>query len=202
MQSSTNTRATWRLGLELGQLEAGVLEIDDRLAERLAFLDVGDGVLHRRLDGGDRLDGDDQPLLRQLLHELDEAHAGAAQQIVGRHADIVEEQLRRVLRLHADLLEIAAALEALGRRLDGDQRRALGAELGVGLGDHDHQVGELAVADEGLRAVDHPVIAVHHRAGLDRTCRSEPVPGSVMAMALMSSPPTIGSQRCFCSSVP
>src|SRR6266851_200111 len=34
--------------------------------------------------------------------------------------------------------------------------------------DHDHQVGELAVADEGLGAVDHPVIAVHHRAGLDR----------------------------------
>src|SRR5215813_2795613 len=157
------------LGLELGELEAGVLEIDDRLAEGLALLDVSQRVLERGLDGGDRLDGDDQPLLRQLLHELDEAHAGAAaQQVVGRHADIVEEQLRRVLRLHADLLEIAAALEARRGGLDGDQRRALGAELGIGLGDHDHQVGELAVADEGLGAVDHPVVAVHDGAGLDR----------------------------------
>jgi hypothetical protein len=34
-------------------------------------------------------------------------------------------------------------------------------------------------------------------------CRSEPAPGSVMAMAPTSSPVhRRGSQRCFCSSVP
>ncbi|MNG41718.1 hypothetical protein D3C84_1310840 [compost metagenome] len=34
-------------------------------------------------------------------------------------------------------------------------------------------------------------------------CRSEPVPGSVMAMEQMHSPEAIlGSQYCFCSSVP
>ena len=160
------------LGLELGKLEARVLEIDDRLAEGLALLHVGDGVRHRRLDGGNGLDGDDQPLLRQLLHQLGEAHAHshflAAQQIVGRHADVVEEQLRRVLRLHADLLEIAAALETLARGFDGDQRRALRPQFGIGLGDHDDEVGELAVRNEGLGAVDDPVVAVHHRRGLDR----------------------------------
>ena len=36
--------ADLRLGLQLGQLEAGVLEIDDRLAERLALLHVVDRV--------------------------------------------------------------------------------------------------------------------------------------------------------------
>ena len=70
----------------------------------------------------------------------------AAEQVVGRHAHVVEEQLRGVLRLHADLLEIAAALEASRLGLDHDQRGALGAELGIGLGDDDHEVGELAVA--------------------------------------------------------
>ena len=34
-------------------------------------------------------------------------------------------------------------------------------------------------------------------------CRSEPAPGSVIAIAEISSPETSpGSQRCFCSSVP
>jgi hypothetical protein len=67
----------------------------------------------------------------------------------------VEEQLRRVLRLHADLVEVAAALEPFDLSVStDDQRRALGTELGVGLCDDDDQVGELAVGDEGLRAVD------------------------------------------------
>ena len=88
--------------------------------------------------------------------------------MIGRHAHVLEEQLRRVLRLHADLLEIAAALETFALRLDGDQRGALGAERGIGLGDHDHEIGELAVRDEGFGAVDDPMVAVHHGRGLDR----------------------------------
>ena len=125
-------------------------------------------MFQRRLDRRHRLDGDHQAFLWELLHQLHEAHARPAQQMIRRHAHVLEEQLRRVLRLHPDLLEIAAALETLGLRLDGDQRRAFGAELGIGLGDHDHQVGELAVGDEGLGAVDDPLVAVHDGRRLDR----------------------------------
>ena len=35
-----------------------------------------------------------------------------AEQVRGRHAHVVEEELGRVLRLHADLVEIAPALKA------------------------------------------------------------------------------------------
>ena len=105
---------------------------------------------------------DQQPLLRQLLHQLDEALPFlVAEQVGGRHAHVVEEQLRRVVGLQADLVEVAAALEALDLvGLDDDQRRALGALRRVGLGDDDDQIGELAVGDEGLRAVDAIVVAV------------------------------------------
>ena len=41
----------------------------------------------------------------------------------GGTRDVVEEQLRRVLRLAADLLELAPAREALGVGVDGEQRQ-------------------------------------------------------------------------------
>jgi len=65
------------------------------------------------------------------------------------------------LRLHADLVEVAATTEA--RRLvglDHEQRDALRALVLVGLADHDDEVGQLAVGDEGLAAVDRVGAAV------------------------------------------
>ena len=63
------------------------------------------------------------------LHQLDEALALlGAEQVFGRQRHVVEEQLRRVRRIHAELLELAAAAEAwrvVG--LDHHQRDALGA---------------------------------------------------------------------------
>jgi hypothetical protein len=59
--------------------------------------------------------GDDQPLLRQLLHHLVEAAPFlAAEDVLGRDRDIVEEQLGRVGGVQPDLLEVAPAGEALG----------------------------------------------------------------------------------------
>ena len=51
--------------------------------------------------------------------------------------DVVEEQLGGVLRLEADLLEVAAALEARHAALDDEQADALVAGVGVGARDHD-----------------------------------------------------------------
>ena len=79
--------------------------------------------------------------------------------------------------------------------------KPLRALLGVGLGHDDHQVGVDAVGDEGLRAVEDVVVALVDRRVL-MPCRSLPVPGSVIAIAVIISPvQNLGSQRCFCSSV-
>jgi len=87
--------------------------------------------------------------------------------------------------------------------LHQDQGSPFRALVRIGLGHQDDQVGALAIGDVGLGAIDHIVIAVLDRrrayALQDRTLRL----GSVMAMAVTTSPDTMpGSQRCFCSSEP
>src|SRR5450759_5402855 len=154
--------------LQLSQFELGVLEIEYGLAEYLAFPGVADGFSEHRLHGGGRADGDDETLLRQLLHQVNEAFVQFPQKVRCRHAHLVEEQLRSVGRVLPDLLQLAAFLDSGPVRLAPDQRHALGAGGGVGLG-HDHdQIAIEAVADEGLAAADHVLIALLHRAGADR----------------------------------
>ena len=91
-----------------------------------------------------------EPFLGQVLHQVDEAHALFAEQVLGGHLHVGERQLCGVLAVQADLVELASALEALHVALDDQQREALGALVGIGLGDHDHQVSVDAVGDEGL----------------------------------------------------
>src|SRR3546814_3324076 len=87
-----------------------------------------------------------------------EAAAEATEHVVLAELDIVEEQLRGIGRMQADLVEIAAALETGQRGVEREQRRALGAGFRIGLGGkHDH-AGMLAVGDEGLRAVEDEAI--------------------------------------------
>ena len=146
------------------------------MGEGLALLGIGQGFLHGQLHGGNPGKRHDQALLRQLLHELHKALAFVSpQQVGGRNKHIVKEQLRGVLRVHAQLVEIAAAAEALHLiGFDHEQRHALCTLVLVGLADH-----------------------------VRTASKSEPVPGSVMAMAPISSPVARrGSQRFFCSSVP
>ncbi|KIU01529.1 hypothetical protein QU38_01155, partial [Staphylococcus aureus] len=138
-----------RLGLAFSELEGRVLEFEDRLAERLAFFRIGGGQLHRALHRRHRADGDDQPLLRQLLHELDEALALlGAEQVLRRHDRVLEEQLRGVAGLQADLVEVAAAAEAVvAGGLQHQQRQALGAGAASARHD-DHEIRGLAIGDE------------------------------------------------------
>ena len=51
--------------------------------------------------------------------------------------------------------------------VDQEEREAVIARVGVGLGDEHDVVGAVAVGDVGLRPVDHPLVAVAHRARLD-----------------------------------
>ncbi len=72
---------------------------------------------------------------------------------------VVEGQLRGVLGVLADLLEVAAALEALHAALEDEQRDPAVALGRVRLHGRDHEVRVDAVGDEGLGAVD-DVVAV------------------------------------------
>ncbi len=136
MQWSTKTRATVSLVLTSASLNWVFWKSRTRLAERLALLDVVQGLFQAALGGGDALDGDIQTLLGQLLHQLDEALAlDAADDVLGRNLHVIEEEFGGVVALHADLVEVATALEALGSvGFDDDQatcpwRPAVGSVL-------------------------------------------------------------------------
>ena len=86
--------------------------------------------------------------------------SSAPKQVVGGDLHLVEEQFGGVLRVLAQLLKVAAALEALDLvGLHEQQRDAFGALSRIGLGDDADQVRRLAVGDERLRAVDDIAIA-------------------------------------------
>ncbi len=155
------------LGLHLGQLEAGVLEAGDGGAEGLAGGDVLDGLFQRAARVAHGGDGQGQALARQLVDQVAEAVADTAEHGAGRHPHIVEEQLRSVGAVLADFFQVAAAFEAGQGGVHQEQGGALGAGLGVGLGGEHHDVGVLAVGDEGLGAIDEiTAFAVRQGRGL------------------------------------
>ena len=125
------------------------------------------------------------------------------EQAVGGQVDLVEEQFRRVVAVEPDLVEVAAAGEALVAFLDQEQGNAARAAFLGGARADDDQVGALAVGDVGFGSRQPPAVAVPFRAIDFMPCRSLPALGSVMAMALMVVPSTMpGRWRFFCSSLP
>ena len=81
----------------------------------------------------------------------------AAEQIACRHPDAVELQLGGMRRAATELVELADHLQAGGAAGHDEQRLPLVAELLVDHGVHDVDVGDAAVADPHLVAVDDPV---------------------------------------------
>jgi hypothetical protein len=79
------------------------------------------------------------------------------------HPDVVEEQLRRILRLEAHLFQVAAALESLHAALDDEQRHGVGVVVRIGLRRDDDDIRIDTVGDVGLGTVEHPVVPVLHR---------------------------------------
>ncbi len=154
--------ADLQLGLEVREHEAGVLEIEHRLAEGFAVLHERDGIVIGLLRRSLGRHGDRKALLRQLAHQIDEALALFAEAVGHRNAHVIEEQLRRVRSVLADLVEIAPAREAFAIGLDQDDRHALPCRLhlGIGLGADQDQVGILAIGDIGLGTIDDIMVAV------------------------------------------
>ena len=155
------------LGRHLGQGEPVVLELAHRLAERAALLAVGQRVGQGLFGDGQRGDADGDPLPRQALHQRDEPAARLAEQVGGRHLDVGEEQLRGVLRVHAELVQVPAAGEAGNAPLHHEQADPAVVRVRVGACHHDHDVGQLPVGDERLLAVQHVAVPVANRRGAD-----------------------------------
>jgi hypothetical protein len=101
----------------------------------------------------------------EVLHHRVEALALLAQQVAGRDAHVVEDQLGGVGRQPARLLQRAAHGEARRAFLDDEHRHV--ALAGARLGGHEIQVGVHPVGDEHLGAVEHPLVAFAPRRGAD-----------------------------------
>ncbi len=95
-----------------------------------------------------------------------EALVPFAEQVLLRHLDVVEEQLGRILAFEPHLFQVSAALESIHAALDDEQAQAV-APVRVGLRGNDDEVGEDAVGDVGLGAVEQPVVALVLGGGLD-----------------------------------
>src|SRR6516164_269588 len=109
--------------------------LDDRLAEGLAQLGVVSGELERALGDADAARRYIDAAELEATRHLGEAAAlDLADQVIGRHAIVLEDQLARIDRMVAELLELAADREA--RPFGGDEQTHAGiarACLRVGL---------------------------------------------------------------------
>jgi hypothetical protein len=125
--------------------------------------------------------------------DLADAHA-----VVHPHVG-VEGQVGPLARDGVHGSDLDAGL--LERHQEGGQPLVLG-HLGVGPGEHEGVVRLLGVGGEHLLAVDDPLVAVAHGAGLRRR-HVGPDSGSVKPSTMMISPRSAGGRMSFfCSSVP
>ncbi len=158
------------LGGHVSQLELGVLQGGDGLAELLPLLGVGDGPLQSALRDAQSLCSDTDTSAVQGMHGNLEALAQLAQHVLLGNAAVREDQL--VCRGSADthLLLLGAESEARGSLLhdEGGDFFDFSASLldGAGHGENDIYVSFLAVGDEDLGAVDDVVVSVRHGLGL------------------------------------
>jgi hypothetical protein len=83
-----------------------------------------------------------------------------ADAVAQRHAHIVEEDLRGVGGAHAELVELARDLHALGLHRQADQRLVAVRRSVAGVGEQAHPVGLRAVGGPHLAAIDDVVAAV------------------------------------------
>src|SRR5262249_27969468 len=139
-------------------------------AERLALAHVGDRVLEGPIGHGDGMQAGHQPLALKDTHDLVEANALAAEQVLRGDAHVGKRQLGGVRGAHAHLVEGAAHAEARRVALDEEHRDAAMASV-VAAGLHARRdeihVGHRAIRDEHLGAVDDVVTAILHRARAD-----------------------------------
>ena len=136
-------------------------------AELLALLGVGDRLVEAALGAAEAAGADVEAAAVEAHHRDPEALALAADEILGRHADLVEIDLGGRLRMPAELLLLRAEADARHVLLDHQAGNALRpVDAGADHGDVDLVLA--AARDERLGAGDDIIIAVLDRAGLER----------------------------------
>ncbi len=148
---------------QVGQLKRNRLEFADGLAELLAPF----GIVQRRLVGALRhaqAEGRNRDAAAiQRAHSIDEAVALFAQQVLRRNLAVFEDQFRGVAGAQAELVFFLAGAESFGALFHHECRQSVGVRGLVGHGDHHRHVGVVSVGDEGLGAVEHPLVASAYR---------------------------------------
>jgi hypothetical protein len=150
----------------LDELELGDLHLAEGPAEEHALLRPLPGLLPEALGSRDGADAAHQALVLELHHLLLEAAAHLADGVGQRNPHVLQVDHPRVRAPVADLVQ---QLVAEAGRVGGhdDLGEAAVARLGVGDGQQTHPVRRGGVGDVDLGAVDHPLVAVAHGAGLD-----------------------------------
>ncbi len=103
-------------------------------------------------------------------HRVDEPVAFFAQQVFQRNLAVFEDELRRVAGAQAELVLFLARLESLCSFFDDESRKAVRMGCLVGHRNYHHNVGVMPVRAEGLRAVQHPLVALADRRAARAPC--------------------------------
>ena len=142
------------LGQHLGELVLDELERRDRLAE----LDARQRVVARRLEAAhrraERAPGDAEARLREAIERRLQA-LGLRQDVRLRDPHVLQDELGRDRRAQRPLAVLQRRGEARRALLDQEP-----ADDAVELRPDDGDVGDAAVRDPHLRAVEHVVIAL------------------------------------------
>ena len=140
----------------------------DRLAEGLAHLRIGEGLIQAGLSDADAPGRHvDAPELHAGEDLLQAPALLAADQVIRRHPAVLEHQRAGVDAAIAELVELADRnpVALFGQQKAHPLMRRVGA--GIGLDQHRDDVTVNRVGDPHLGAVDDVVIAVPDRAGGD-----------------------------------
>src|SRR5690606_10185645 len=158
------------LGLAVGQHGLDQLEVRNPLAELLALDRIAQGGIQHAPGGADPQGGGMPPALVQYLHGRLETDAFlAADQVGGRHADVVKDDVGGMRTFLAHLLVRLADGQPGSAALDDEGADATSAaDLGVGARHDGEDAGVRSVGDEALGAVEHVEVAIAHRGGLQR----------------------------------
>ena len=161
------------VGGHLGELELHGLELDDGLAELLAFFGPLCGVAPCALGEAEHLGADaDAAFVEGLDGDL-VAFAGFAEDLRGRDDAVAEDELAGAGGADAELVFFFAESEAGGVFFDEEGGDAFVAGGGVEGGEDDEDAGLFGVGDPELLAVEDVVVAtLRLRASAVRRRRS------------------------------
>src|SRR5688572_14698503 len=139
--------------VHVGQHRADHLEVADALSELPAVPGIRRCDLEGTLRDADGLRGDPRPAAIERAHRDIEPVALLTQEVRGRHADLVEGELRGRAATKSHLVFDPGDGKSVRRDLqDESGQAAMPVRLRVGDGEDDEQVGDRPVADEALRA--------------------------------------------------